>query len=402
MASSPSLNNLSDVKKRQRDRRSQQALRDRHKNHVQDLEQKLSVCKKDHKPDTIRNLTAEIDSLRRENEILKAQQNQIRSLVSTWAPRCDSLSTPMSGTVVDNTGQNTGELYSPAPRSPSERNGPDQQSHPQSHLSSHHTEIADNLEDKVLPSTAELFDFPFLDLFDLDNAQHPEPDGEIAQSQPFLEPLIPPVYPWNIIPLSHSFQASLEAKPRSLDWLSYPEIIASCPQVPAALDLLYQTRQNFLANAIAQRSRKRVADIERLGFGLLVYVYCKWVISPSPETFSHIPKFLWPVESQLRIPHSNALDLVIWPSLRMSIIEKMSHLNMEPALEMLSRCIKMRWDTAEDPLEPGPDGTLIFRRKFLDALMSMGGWTISKEFVDLYPDLAQGLPPEAISSSESG
>lgn len=383
-----------DDKKKLRDRKSQQALRDRRKNHVNHLEEKLLACERDHKPDTIHNLVTTINSLRHENEILKAQQDQIQSIVSNWSPISVSQAHHPSSSVASPYYNNTRPVYSPILGSSTGPNSCEQVS--QSFLRTQLEGSSDTVQRAQFPSVGDSLDFPFLDLLDWDAGQHQGPESQSTALTEALPPGVLSEYPWQSLPLIQPFSNASGIESRRLDWLSRPDIIASCPSVPAALDLLYNTGHNFLANAIAKRSRKRAIDTERLGFGWLVYVYCKWLVSPSPETFAHIPKFLWPTQSQLTILHSNAIDLIIWPELRASVIHSLSLYQLDEVFEVMSRCLEVHWDPNKDPLEPGPEGTLVISPQFLKVITSEDGWTLTSEFVDRYPALSHGLPSTAI------
>lgn len=77
--------NLTSVeKKRLRDRRAQQNVRDKRIKHIQNLEQQLSMCKSLHRQQDISNLLRTCKVLQEENRLLRERQSQLHELLASW------------------------------------------------------------------------------------------------------------------------------------------------------------------------------------------------------------------------------------------------------------------------------------------------------------------------------
>ncbi|OOF89887.1 hypothetical protein ASPCADRAFT_135618 [Aspergillus carbonarius ITEM 5010] len=178
-----------------------------------------------------------------------------------------------------------------------------------------------------------------------------------------------------------------------------PTTITNCPPTPHPLDLLYGTHTNPLAHAIYTSSRRRpLRDPERLAFGWLSYHYAKWLFSPSPTTFSHLPSFLHPVPEQLTTPHPACLDLLIWPEIRINLIREWGSYagQKDDLFGFLACCLKVRWPWGEAVLERDAGNELVVRREFVERFMSVEGWGITREFVGVYPGVVRGVNIERV------
>ncbi|KAJ5096621.1 hypothetical protein N7456_007342 [Penicillium angulare] len=392
----PSSKVKPDPKKRLRDRRAQQSLRDRRNRHLEQLEERVALCEREHHSGSAQSLFATINDLQNENNALRAQMRQVELLTSSWSHKPTPSSLSQSGnqaSALDNCLPGTSlpdsreQLHDTFPiiRQQSEasllskENAQDTSGRRSSMIDSRSPNLLDDLFHSVI------------DPSQLTNTNNINQYNRAASPQWTLSWEAP----WSQLPLHQNSGNAMGGE--ACFWLTFPELIAFCPAVPSALDLLYHTRQNFLANAIAQRSRQHGSDVNRLGFGWLVYVMCKWLVCPNPSTFSQIPTFFWPVESQIKIAHPKTLDFIIWPSLRAALIENWTQYNLGEVLPMLARCIRTRWTHHEDFLEPDFCGSMNIRQQFLDSIQIEEGWMLSMEFVKMYPDLTAGLSRAVIS-----
>lgn len=71
-------------KKRLRDRRAQQNVRDKRIKHIQNLEQQLSICKSLHRQQDISNLLRTCQALQEENRLLRERHSQLQELLVSW------------------------------------------------------------------------------------------------------------------------------------------------------------------------------------------------------------------------------------------------------------------------------------------------------------------------------
>lgn len=71
-------------RKRLRDRRAQQNLREKRENRMRALEERVSYCEKNHGNELIHNCMLTVETVRRENELLLARQEHLRRLFQGW------------------------------------------------------------------------------------------------------------------------------------------------------------------------------------------------------------------------------------------------------------------------------------------------------------------------------
>lgn len=73
-------------KKRARDRRAQQNLRDKRNKLVKALKEKVEYCEASHSSDYIRELEKVCRALKQENRILRIREVRIRAIFASWRP----------------------------------------------------------------------------------------------------------------------------------------------------------------------------------------------------------------------------------------------------------------------------------------------------------------------------
>ncbi|PYH88135.1 hypothetical protein BO71DRAFT_488993, partial [Aspergillus ellipticus CBS 707.79] len=83
MSQSPSSLSAAE-KKRLRDRRAQQALRNKKLKHTTQLEDKVAHCERYHDDSTAQHLLQVIEGLQQQNELLRQRQDSLKALVGSW------------------------------------------------------------------------------------------------------------------------------------------------------------------------------------------------------------------------------------------------------------------------------------------------------------------------------
>ncbi|PYI00877.1 hypothetical protein BO78DRAFT_465032 [Aspergillus sclerotiicarbonarius CBS 121057] len=318
-------------KKRLRDRRAQQALRSKKQQYTAQLEDKVAHCERYHDDSSSQHLIQVIEGLQRENEILRKRQEGLKALVGSWEP------SPPPGSQI------------PLP--------------------------------PIQLATTTSISKP--------TTTNKEPTTTTTTPPPPPPPKDPTPL-WSLLPLHSDPPHS-----PSLLWFTLPPTtIINTPPSPHPLDLLYGTHTNPLAQAIYTSSLRRpLRDPERLAFGWLSYHYAKWLYSPSPSTFSHLPSFLHPAPEQLSIPHPASLDLLIWPEIRGNLIREWGSYagQKDDLFGFLACCLKIRWPWGEAVLERDGGNGLVMREGFRERVMCKEGWGITREFVRCYPGVVRGV-----------
>ncbi|CAI7594688.1 unnamed protein product [Penicillium bialowiezense] len=348
-------------KKRQRDRRSQQTLRDRKSKHTFDLEEQVAYCKQHHGDHAVQRLLQVITGLRGENEALLNRQNTLKLLVGSW----DSEKDPVM---------------------------PGRDLHDQSSLN----KDAQSREAPLSSQTAFNGPTSLNGIFNSTNGSNFSPvmGAPVMEAQSSSESFPTTSTPlWCQIP-PHTDDFSGPPNMISCAWLSHPEQVTPCPDIPSSpLDILYGTKTNALADGIHTALQRRpIRDPERLAIGWLLYHLSRWFLNPTPATYERLPLFMRPVQGQMETPHPLVLDFMPWPRVRLNLIRQW-HLYSEDRDDlfgMFACCLKIRWPWGEDILERDDHNVLQIKKRFYDTFMNQEGWGLTSEFTARYPDLVEG------------
>ncbi|KAL5365630.1 hypothetical protein BJX96DRAFT_181805 [Aspergillus floccosus] len=345
-------------KKRLRDRRAQQALRDKKLRHVTRLEQQVAYCEQYHSEHKVDELLREVQALRAENAVLRGRQERLKCLVRSWD--IDATDTKWNASTAD-------QDYA-----------------------------ADlNTHDKIIPACT--VDPALLDAAGSSSYTDPlisfsPTAGSASTPLPLLDNDTEPCPSWSLLPLNDDDFSTPWGM--SLPWFAHPEQIAQPPDTPGSpLDLLYGSTTNPLANMICTALQKiPLREAERLAVGWKVYHVTKWLVSPNPTTYSKIPEFMKPVWGQVQMVHPMCLDLITWPKVRINLIRhwQLYREHKDDILRTFASCIRVRWPTEECILERNKDNELCLKQSFYETFMSEKGWALTSEFIRSYPDVVAG------------
>jgi hypothetical protein len=353
-------------KKRLRDRRSQQTLRDKKLRHTAELKEQVVHCQQYHNDQGVQRLLQVISGLREQNEALINRQNSLKSFVASWDRDWEALPS------ADRSNQNGAYLYK--------------------EMSSQEPQFSQTQRDSndLAPSRGSNGSSNRLLATPTTSPRTESPTESLPANK---------LPPWNQIPL-HSDDFTNVRTIISCPWLYYPEKITPCPDIPSsALDILYGTKANPLADMIHTALQRRpIRDPERLAIGWLSYHMTRWIISPSPATFERLPAFLRPTQEQMQIAHPAVLDFMPWPKLRLNLMHRWHFYvkDHDDLFGMFACCIKIRWPWGEDILERNNENELIIKPTFYETFMSASGWGLTPEFIARYPDLFVGIDINSI------
>ncbi|KAH8432789.1 bZIP transcription factor [Aspergillus melleus] len=376
---------LSSEKKRLRDRRAQQNMRQKKENLIKSLEDKVEFCERHHTGGSIQELIETIESFRRENEALRQQIKSLNATPTLLPEKSQFLSSPSTTELMQSLED---------PNNLEKSHVSHETSSPIMHEASLAlAPITASDQSRILNQALSLSYSSFLvpplipdEALNFPTMSFSDPAQTIPNSAPI----------WCLVPMS-SYGDNAFLLPGHCPWLSYPELIAGCSPLPSPLDMLHGTKRNFLADQINQRMRlRRVRDPECLGFGWLCYLFSKWRISPNPTTFARLPPFMRPVVAQFQRGHPNAFDLPVWPQLRRNLIKRWRQYDYFELVGYLSCCARVRWPFAEPILERDASDNLQIRQDFLDTVTRESGWGLTSEFIDKYPELLEGMDVEAV------
>ncbi|KAI1141841.1 hypothetical protein F5Y05DRAFT_274866 [Hypoxylon sp. FL0543] len=347
------------AKKRARDRRAQQNLRDKRIAHVEALERRIIAL--DGELQSMRQICT---GLRRENEVLRGRQEHVHRIVSSWtrhtSPQRDS------GNSTINPVLESVEASSPFNTIRPEQGVEDDRDT----TSTHSVRRRFSTASSVAPTV---------------HALRPS-------SSPSREPTQPQ---WSLIPVH------IDSSPFVTDLFDLafgnPELVRACPETPQPVDFLYGSKNNYLANIIHEATRRwPCRDPERLAAGWLAYHQIKWMLEPSEERFSRLHDFQRPVPEQLRYPHAFFADFIIWPRLRANLIKNQHTYDRQDMVGMLTCCLKVRWPWNKPFLQPTDEGQLVIQPDFYNTFTKPEGWGLTREFLNRYPALIDGLDTTSI------
>ncbi|PGH15785.1 hypothetical protein AJ79_02165 [Helicocarpus griseus UAMH5409] len=388
-------------KKRLRDRRAQQALRDKKLRHTAKLEQQLAHCEQYHNDQKVQQRLQEIELLRRQNEALTVRHEKLRQLVRSWdVDPADSISWDSSAAAaLQQAPQGIPNLHEVQENA--DLNGYHRQMLLASDAEPHYSTAAGSVgepSDDINDSNADPF----------------SPTAFLSAStlQPPLSKIPPPSLPsciesshagsslsWSVLPLNDDDFSV----PRNIScpWFSHPAQIALAPDSPSSpLDILYGTRTNPLADEIHSTLRRRpLQDPEHLALGWILYHFTKWLVTPNPATFPRLPDFMKPLWEQSQIMHPMVLDFITWPRLRLKLIQQwlVYRERWDELLGMLASSVRVRWPREESILcrDPWSDEVKI-RRGFYETFTRESGWGILPDFMESFPDVVAGVGGRAL------
>lgn len=415
----------SSEKKRLRDRKAQQTLREKRQHRMLELEARVAFCEKNHggesaQPETkplnhvqdadhgpeMQKLLETVEKLRLENNRLRERQECLRGLVRSWDdeqrdPKPGAVQEPRDGKgeIKASCGMYGGCAVSEIEYRTSSSPVDNHQFSATSVASP--SVISMNRADSApligaapptLPTSLYQFAGSICSPQNVTASPHP-----IAYL-PSPPPISASVPAWCRVPRNSYETNNTRVYPVVFSqWFSHPELITSCPIQPSPLDLLHGTRRNFLANYIHDTIRLRaIRDAECLAFGYLLYSYSKWRASPTPATFSRLAPFHHPIPLQLEQDHFGGIDIVIWPQMRINMIRHWAEVDMMEVFNFMSACMKVRWPWNKDMMERDADDNLQVREDFKQIFMSEDGWGLTAEFIDRYPLLLEGMNVEAL------
>lgn len=342
-------------KKRDRDRRAQQNLRNKKLHHTAKLEVQVAHCEKYHNDNGVQNLLGVIEGLRKQNEILVARQKAMRSVVNSWDETFEVTGSSSSSMAVDTDNEKVGRSFP---------------------------------QEQYIPGINEPLDI-------IDHMARPEvpPTSTSPLEQTSRGHSIGITSPWNELPLYSDNFSSLQSV--SLPWFANPDQIAQCPDTPESpLDILYGSKTNMLANMIHTAIERRpIRDPERLAAGWIMYHFSKWIIEPSPKTYEKLPSFIRPVQEQFQFEHPIAISGIPFPKLRSNLVPQWSlyENNRDDFFGLFACCIKIRWPWGVKILDRDEDNELRIKPSFYDTFMKEDGWGITQEFISKHPNLMVGI-----------
>lgn len=354
------------VKKRERDRRAQQNVRNKRTALVNALEQRIAMLETE-----LQHSRGACQGLGREVEILRRRQGDLQHLVASWGEDKDASRGVYSSLP---TMQPTSMAVVGSDRSPS------------SPATTHHsTPDGSSRAHKGVGTREDPLPVPRIE-------PAPTPQQGVSLPTSADSGLTPPPR-WNMLP-AHIPGLDVTVTNCFSSWIQRPDLARASPESPSPLELLYGSKKNFLANTIYETLRQwPCRDAERVASGWLTYHMIKWMVEPTEERFNNIPSFMYPVTEQLYHPHPYFVDFNLFPQLRANMVKHRGVYDDVDVVGMMSCCIKVRWPWNVPLLEPNDDNEFVLKPDFYRTFTDLSGWGFTKEFLDKFPLLVEGLDP---------
>ncbi|KAF5859774.1 hypothetical protein ETB97_002437 [Aspergillus alliaceus] len=378
----------SSERKRLRDRRAQQTLRDKRESRLRALEERVAYCETNHCNELIQNHMIAVEPMIRENEALLARHEQLRRLIHGWyrqdtGPPASSLILPPTCMASEPLPTSTIASCS----SGAEMVLADPQSQP--------------VSDWTVPGFAHLgpsadgFTAPYI------NGTWPVGFGDQSANSLIVDIPLPSLSLAQTAPcplFTNEEYALATANTRGWTrWVTSTGSIAKFPAVPSPLDLLHGSRRNWLADQINRLLRRfALREPDRLAYSWIAYVFLRWRINPTPLTFSHLPDFLQPVAGQLQQDQTIEMVFILWPQLRINLLENSDTIDPIELDNYAAGGCRVRWPSSKSIWEWDSDENIYIKPEFFQTFMTRSGWGLSSTFINKFPVLVKGIDVEAI------
>ncbi|KAE8166060.1 hypothetical protein BDV40DRAFT_256739 [Aspergillus tamarii] len=382
----------SSERKRLRDRRAQQNLREKRENRMRALEERVAYCEKNHGNELIQSCMLTVDSVRRENELLLARQEHLRRLFQSW----DVQGNGATGARLTLSSTYMASNPLPVPTTP----------------------ICSPGDETVLVGR-EIHTLPGWSVNGIDSAQlgsatdgltapsmtstWPVGSDSPASPSPMIEAfLMPDMHPTpgpDTCPLITSKEYNLMTahSRRWSGWLALSDTIANLPLLASPLELLHGSRRNWLADQVNRLLRRlSIREPDRFALSWIMYVFVRWRANPNPLAFANMPSFLQPVAWQVRHDQHPEMIFFLWPQLRVNVLEHWDTIDILELYRYAISACRVRWPSSQSIWDWDDDDNMFVKPEFFQTFMDRSGWGFTSIFLDKYPQLMKGLDVEHI------
>ncbi|KAE8420687.1 hypothetical protein BDV36DRAFT_249332 [Aspergillus pseudocaelatus] len=382
----------SSERKRLRDRRAQQNLREKRENRMRALEEQVAYCQKNHGNELIKNCMLTVDSVRRENELLLARQEHLRRLFQSWEAQSNG------ATGARLTLSSTYMASNPLPAPTTSICSPDSETvlvDPKIHTISGWS--VNGVDSAHLGSTTDGLTAPSM------TSTWPVASDSPTSPSPIVElPLMPDMHPTpgpDTCPLITPKEYSLmTAHSRSWSgWLALSDTIAKLPLLASPLELLHGSRHNWLADQVNRLLRRlSIREPDRFALSWILYVFVRWRANPTPLAFANMPTFLQPVAGQVRQDQHPEMIFFLWPQLRVNVLEHWDTIDILELYRYAISACRVRWPSSQSIWDWDDDDNMFVKPEFFQTFMDRSGWGFTSVFIDKYPQLMKGMDVEHI------
>lgn len=122
----------------------------------------------------------------------------------------------------------------------------------------------------------------------------------------------------------------------------------------------------------------------------IMYMFMRWQIHPTQETYDRLPDWVTPRPSQLFTPHPVWVDHLPWPKMREKLTRVYPSIPFDEFFIPFTTTVCVNWPLEDrDVLMTLPDSEeLMINPHFERHLMDLGNWTLGERFARVHPQLA--------------
>ncbi|KAJ4990508.1 C6 transcription factor [Stagonosporopsis vannaccii] len=127
---------------------------------------------------------------------------------------------------------------------------------------------------------------------------------------------------------------------------SWETLVGAHPHVAALSDSSKFATAPLLsqwAASMVHSIKNRGDDFTCVASMYLFWYIASWIISPSPETYEAMPKWIRPTPYQIFVPHSHSMDFLLWPMLRDLAVQRTTMQEKLEWLFVLCTSVRCEW-----------------------------------------------------------
>ncbi|OGM48937.1 hypothetical protein ABOM_003139 [Aspergillus bombycis] len=386
----------SSERKRLRDRRAQQNLREKRENRMRALEDRVAYCEKNHGNELIRDCMLTVESVRRENELLHARQEHLRRLFQDW--EVQGIGATGVHRTLSATSMTTNSFPEPwtlttstcSPRSEIALVDPAMQN-----LSGW---SVNSIDSAGLGSTTDGLTAPSMTA-----SMWPVGSETRSPPSPIIQiPMMPSMHPTSgsdtYAVITRKDYTQMAASTGSWSgWSALSDTVAKLPLLPSPFELLHGSRRNWLADQINRLLRRlSLREPDRLALSWTMYSFVRWRGTPTPATFANMPTFLQPVAGQIREQQHPELIFFLWPQLRVNYLESRPRIDIIELYRYAISACRVRWPSSQSIWDWDDNENMFVKPEFFQTFLDRSGWGLTSVFIDKYPQLMKGINVEEL------
>ncbi|OJJ08267.1 hypothetical protein ASPVEDRAFT_89496 [Aspergillus versicolor CBS 583.65] len=130
---------------------------------------------------------------------------------------------------------------------------------------------------------------------------------------------------------------------------------------------------------------------QKLGFMFIMYRTMRWQISPTDINYEGMPRWLRPTATQITVPHPAWIDNIPWPRVRDLLIEQPDKYPFAVFSELYSQNVTVNWPYDDmDAVSTHADNVQL-NQIFEKHVRKLSNWTVLAPFQDYLPEMIPAI-----------